>query len=67
MLNERATDVRFIVFSETNWTRTVLATLHTERGAKATLTRRLNKGEMGEAPCYGWQRQELVDGAWIDC
>jgi len=66
MINEKATDCRFIVFSETGTTRTVHATVNTARGARSTLTRRLHSGEI-TAPSYGWQRQELVEGTWIDC
>jgi hypothetical protein len=67
MINEKATDCRFIVFTETALVRTTVATVNTARGAASTLTRRQRRGEFQGVPSYGWQRQELVDGVWIDC
>jgi len=66
MVNENATDCRFVVYSEQDGKRTDHATVLTAQGARSTLTRRLRAGKI-TAPSYGWERQELVGGEWITC
>lgn len=66
MIYANATDLRFIVFSETGSVRTIHSIVNTVAGAKRSLTNALKRKKITE-PSYGWQRQEMVDGAWIDC